>query len=433
MSEGNGKPKKVALLGMPGYGELTAGAARGFFRAVDGKSLDLRLKIQASSLLAHNFNVLWAWALNAARGGPVDYFAMQHSDIEPEDHWLDKLTGMLDSSGLDVLGVVAPIKDVRGLTSTAVARPDGNTWRVGHRLTMREVYRLPETFTSDDVGGPLLLNTGLWVCRFREGWAKEVHFEINDRIVFDSKSETYVPEVEPEDWYFSRLLHELGLKVGCTRAVELGHRGGMTFGNAKPWGEYHYDREYLKASALPLPEFPHDCVGWLTEGEGAELARLAKGKVVLEIGSFCGRSTVCLAQTARSVGAVDTFDGRGTDHPGDTLKAFRDNLARYGVERRVNILRGTSADVLPTLPRIFDLVFVDGSHDLESVRRDAALAAAVLKPGGLLAFHDYQSAIDPDVTEAVDELLAGGAELLGRCESLAVVRPKAESLVPEGV
>jgi predicted O-methyltransferase YrrM len=85
---------------------------------------------------------------------------------------------------------------------------------------------------------------------------------------------------------------------------------------------------------------------------------------------------------------------------------------------------------LPTLPRIFDLVFIDGSHDAPSVRRDIELSLAVLQPGGLLAFHDYERDCDPGVSLAVNELLATGAELVGQTETLAVVRPRAEVLQP---
>jgi SAM-dependent methyltransferase len=431
VGEATGETRKSVCLGMPGYAAMTGGAARGFYRA--SRTLDVRLHQTESSLLAHNMNRLWCWALNTAhKGDPVHYFAMQHSDIEPEDFWLDKLAALLDETGLDVLGVVAPIKDQRGVTSTAVARPDTN-WRVAHRLTMREVHRLPETFTSADVGGPLLLNTGLWVCRFDEAWAKKVHFEINDRIYWDPTRKEYTPEVEPEDWFVSRLFHELGLKVGCTRAVELGHRGAALFGNTNPWGTNDFDREYLSASTVAAPErFPHDVPGWLTEAEGAELARLAAGRDVVEVGSYCGRSTVCLARAANHVTAVDTFDGTGTATPGDTFRAFARNVAKYGLSAKVSPVRGASAEVLPDLPAVFDLAFIDGSHDRDSVRTDAALAAAVLRPGGLLAFHDYGKAEDPGVTAAVDELLAAGAELLGRVDSLAIVKPSSV-LEPVGV
>ncbi|HEX6985675.1 MAG TPA: hypothetical protein VF170_09870, partial [Planctomycetaceae bacterium] len=169
------------FLGMPGYGELTAGAARGFWRATRRPESHVCYQYNEGSLLAANFNTLWCGALNLRhRGERVDYFAMQHADIEPQDYWLDTLIEEMEARDLDLLGVVVPIKDMKGVTSTALARPDGDTWRIQCRLTMAEVYRLPETFTSEDVGHPLLLNTGLWVCRFGE-WAKQVRFTINDR------------------------------------------------------------------------------------------------------------------------------------------------------------------------------------------------------------------------------------------------------------
>lgn len=317
MAEANGKERKIAYLGMPGYGAVTPGAAHGFYRASDCSRLQIILDPkQQSSLLTLNFNRLWVNALNLVhRGQRVDYFAMIHSDIEPEEFWLDKLVDEMEARDLDILGVVTPIKDIRGVTSTALARPDGNNWRVHARLTMREVYRLPETFTSEDVGYPILLNTGLWVCRFAEEWAKQVHFTVNDRICFDPSKEQYFWEVESEDWFFSRLLHEMGKKIGCTRKIKLGHQGAMTFTNTRPWGEEDYDKAHVAASVVPEQKadwFPRKVVGWLTEEEGIELARLAEGKICLEIGSYCGRSTICLAQKARSVGALDTFDGRGT-------------------------------------------------------------------------------------------------------------------------
>lgn len=414
--------RKVVCLGMPSYGSVTDRAATGFYRPSRRPELDVRINGLGSSLPTSNMNALWCWALNTARTGRCDYFAMQHTDIEPEEFWLDKLIDELEANDLDVLGVVAPIKDARGVTSTALARDDGSTWRVHCRLTMREVFRLPETFTTADVGRPLLINTGLWVCRFREDWARKVHFTVNDRIVVDRATGEYRAQVEPEDWFVSRLYHELGLKVGCTRKVFLEHRGTMAFTNRVAWGQNEYDREYVGASPLPEPDdFPHSAAGWLTEEEGRELSRLAAGKAVLEIGAYCGRSTVCLARTARGVTVVDTFDGRGTPLPGDTGPTFRANLVRFGVAEKVTAHRGESGTVLPLLPRVFDLVFVDGAHDRESVLADAHAAAAVLRPGGLIAFHDYRGN-EPGVTAAVDEF---GGDILARVGTLAVVRPPA--------
>lgn len=248
---GDGERKKIVCLGMPGYHGLTGAASLAFWHADRARRFDLRQQIETGSLLAHNFNRLWCWALNTARTEPVAYFAMQHSDIQPAPGWLGVLVDELERAGLDVLGVPAPIKDNRGITSTALDRDDGDTWRVHCRLSVAETLALPETFTSGDVGRPLLLNTGLWVCRFDPAWAKTVHFEINDRIV-QAPDGNYYPQVVPEDWNFSRMLHECGLKIGCTRKVVLSHHGSQDFPSDRPWGAVPFDREYLSEP----PAFP---------------------------------------------------------------------------------------------------------------------------------------------------------------------------------
>jgi len=423
----NGDAKKVVYLGMPSYGELTDGAARAFYTASPSGKLDIYRVSQGSSLLALNMNHLWCRALNAVhRGERVDYWAMQHSDIEPLPGWLDELVEELEDKKLDVLGVVAPIKDQEGKTSIALAHESGDPFRIQCRLTMREIYRLPETFTSEDVGHPLLINTGLWVVKWNQAWCQQVHFTVNDEIVFNETKQCYEPQVESEDWFISRAFHALGLKVGCTRKIELGHRGPMVFGNHQPWGALEFDKYHVDKSVLdsrpPADWFPHNVAGWLSEDEGRELAELAAGKVVLEIGAYCGRSTICLAQQAKSVGVIDTFDGRGTDAQGNTLPRFRRNLRHPVAAEKVQIYQGESAAVLDRLPPVYDLVFIDGSHDQASVRADAAGAIPLLRPGGLLVFHDYHE-IDPGVVAAVDELVAAGAAIIGRCGSLAVVRP----------
>lgn len=243
------KPK--VCLAMPGYGDLTAPAARGFYCAASDK-FEIDRMYNEGSLLAQNFNALWCWALNKVHHGErVDYFAMQHADVGPEPGWLQTMIEELEDKQLDVLGAAVPIKSQNGLTSLALVREDGSTWRVKCRLTMDEVYRLPETFTESDVGAPLLLNTGLWVAKFDPSWVKKIHFTINDRIVFDESTGTYRAEVEPEDWFFSRLCNELGLRIGATRKVGLQHQGKIAYSNEFAWGLEKFDSEYLPESTIP--------------------------------------------------------------------------------------------------------------------------------------------------------------------------------------
>lgn len=430
---------KHAYLVMPSYGPVYAGAARGFYRASKGEKFRTHLYYDQGSLLACNFNQCWCWVLNQALDGkPVNYFAMLHADIQVEDHWLDVLIDELEERNLDVLSVLVPIKDPHGLTSTALGDP-GDPWQIASRITMREAYQLPETFTASDIGHPdkvLLINTGCWVCKFDPKWAKPpFHFEINDRIVWDEKRKRYLPQVEPEDWNISRRFHALGLKVGVTRKVAVAHRGEVNYVNTSPWGDWPHDREYADQSIFPQAQFagvnghlngwkfPGDVDGWLTENEGRNLARLAKGKRVLEIGSYCGKSTICMAQTAKEVTVVDPFDGRGTPRPRNTLEEFDFNLKRYGVSVQIHGC-GTIDEVGPIIDGEFDLVFIDGDHDAESVRNDLEWALKFLADDGTIAFHDYRQSGDEGVKQVVDEFIASEGELLGVHDSLAVCRPE---------
>jgi SAM-dependent methyltransferase len=437
-TNGSGRPADGAadrrvFLGMPGYGEQSAGAAQGFWRATKLPDSHVTRVYREGSLLAANFNQLWCDALNLVhQGRRIDYFAMQHADVEPEPWWLDTLIDEMEAHNLDVLGAVVPIKDLHGRTSIALAHPSGDPWRTLCRLTLMDVYRMPATFTSADAGHPILLNTGLWVCRFDPAWAKKACFTINDRIVYDVNLKKYLPQCESEDWGFSRGLHSLGLKIGATRKVKLTHRGPQQFPNGKAWGE-QWDSASVDHS--PLPDHPEGdgfsipaINGWLLPEEGKALADLARGKRALEVGSFCGLSTVTMARTAEQVTSVDTHDGRGTAYAWNTLEMLRANLKHYGVEDKVCVLIGELGD-----PGIydgfedasrFDLIFIDGAHDVDSVESDIRHAMPLLAPDGLLAFHDYRS-VDAGVDEAVDALIASGGTLLSLTHSLAVVRPPA--------
>lgn len=427
------------FLGMPTYGQQTAQAGCGFWRACADMSQVMNA-VQHGSLLASNFNQLWASALNVVhKGGRVDYFAMLHDDIGPIDigqeiygpdglptetrpHWLDMLIEELEANELDVLGVAVPIKDTRGMTSLALARDDGDNWLPHCRLSMRDVFDLPETFTSADLGHPLLLNTGCWVCKFDFAWAEKVSFTINDRIVFNKAADRYQSQTEPEDWYFSRLLHEMGLKVGATRKIRVTHAGRQDYQNMQPWGTHAFDSEATNISPVPNA-FPRDIAGWLHPDEGAKLAELARDKMVLEIGSFCGLSTVCMARTAAFVFAVDYFDGRGTPAPQDTRQAFDANIERYGVVKKVYAMNPEVA--VREVTGEVELLFIDGAHDRESVQADIEKYLPLLSADGLIVFHDYNEPCHPGVTEAVDELIATGGEIISLTEHLAVVRPPA--------
>lgn len=174
--------------------------------------------------------------------------------------------------------------------------------------------------------------------------------------------------------------------------------------------------------------FPEGVDGWLSRGEGATLADAARGKIVLEIGSYCGLSTICMAQTAAKVISVDTHDGRGTPDQRNTLLEFMGNLKKHSVSNNVEVFVGTSTEFAKKevgIGQKYEFIFIDGSHDPESVREDIRVALALLKDGGLIAFHDYKDNVDSDygVAQEVNKLLDAGAVMVSRSGCLAFVNP----------
>lgn len=213
-----------------------------------------------SSLLCHNFNKAWCDALN--HDPRPDYFAMCHSDISAPANWIDVMLDELEATGADFCSAVVPIKDFRGLTSTALMDAGNGTLRrlVAHELrSVNEAGErlLPDTFTGADLaklfGMPpdanvaLCVNSGLWVCKFG-AWAEGICFETGDRITRDPdpthpRGERFIARVFSEDWLFSSSLVAKGIKVIATQKIPVLHFGRAPFGaggpNHRPWGMAH--------------------------------------------------------------------------------------------------------------------------------------------------------------------------------------------------
>ena len=110
------------------------------------------------------------------------------------------------------------------------------------RLTMKEVFDLPETFGAEDVGCPILLNTGLFVYDITKPWAESIWFESLERIG-KAPDGQMIAQCLSEDWLFSARLQQVyGAKLYATRKVKLYH-DREEFTNAHPWGEWQTDED----------------------------------------------------------------------------------------------------------------------------------------------------------------------------------------------
>src|SRR4051812_11680066 len=96
---------------------------------------------------------------------------------------------------------------------------------------------------------------------------------------------------------------------------------------------------------------------------------------VLEIGGSRGYSSVWLAAGVRHLG------GRVTSVEHDPLKveAWRRNIADAGLEEWAELLEGDAKEVVPAIPDVFDIVFLDAEKD--DYEELFQLARAKLEPG----------------------------------------------------
>ena len=128
--------------------------------------------------------------------------------------------------------------------------------------------------------------------------------------------------------------------------------------------------EYIKSHSSPLPEVldwlereTHLCTNHGRMLSGPILGRLlitfskmVAPERILEIGTFTGYSAICLAQGLKAGGTLDAVERN------DELESLiREGFRRSGLEDRINLHIGAAADIIPTLDKMYDLVYIDGN------------------------------------------------------------------------
>jgi len=386
-----------------------------------------------------DFDTIWATALNEGEAGRITHVAMLHLDIAPkvgdgEPLWLDTLIAEMDRLDLDFISAVSPLKERSGLTSCGLGDP-ANTWSAWRRFTMQEICAMPETFTEVDAGypgRPLLHNSGCWVADLRrplwyradsEGTAP-AHFAFPERVFRDPQTGLWAHARESEDWFFSRCLWRMGARTAITRKVRLMHIGHAGFTNWEPWGDWAHD--WRTAGFWNTPRGPWDEIhGWF---DFADLYQRQVDRIdgrpahFVEIGSWFGKSTVFLASRIRDsrkpirLDCVDTWAG-GTNCAangevskivaaagGNVYERFRANMEKNGLLTLVNPVVSDSAEAAARYADgALDFVFVDADHSREAVLRDLRAWWPKIRPGGVLAGHDFE---EEGVSAAVREFAA---------------------------
>jgi MMP 1-O-methyltransferase len=155
--------------------------------------------------------------------------------------------------------------------------------------------------------------------------------------------------------------------------------------------------------------------GFMPEDEGRFLLEQAEeagkthpGGVLLEVGTYCGKSAVWLGAAARASGAtvvtVDHHRGSEENQAGwehhdptlvdprsgrmDTLPVFRRTIEDAGLEDVVVAVIGSSATVARLWRTPLALLFIDGGHGEEPAHADYDGWSRWVAPGGWLMIHD---------------------------------------------
>ena len=191
--------------------------------------------------------------------------------------------------------------------------------------------------------------------------------------------------------------------------------------------------------------------GFMPPDEGLALhaaaADLPVDGPLLEVGSYCGKSSVYLGAAARAQGrvlfAVDHHRGSEENQPGwewhepdlvdpavgkmDTLPIFRRTVHDAGLEGTVIAVVGDSPSVARAWATPLAFLFIDGGHGDEPARLDFELWTPHVVPGGVLAIHD----VFPDPADGgrppyeriyVPALESGRFEEISATGSLRVLR-----------
>jgi len=155
---------------------------------------------------------------------------------------------------------------------------------------------------------------------------------------------------------------------------------------------------------------------------------LGKGDVLVEVGSYFGKSTCYMAEKVKQLHievefhAVDTFVGSPDDQKllkrikklgGDIYPVFIDNMNKAGVMDIITVHRMSSleaANLFGSESLFFG--FLDAAHDYKSVKSDMEVWYPKIKNGCIFAGHDYGNRILTGVDKAVHERFGSDFELI---------------------
>ena len=164
-----------------------------------------------------------------------------------------------------------------------------------------------------------------------------------------------------------------------------------------------------------------DVPGFLLENEARFLGMMAacapRDGVIVEIGSFKGKSAVMLGKLAERYGfgpivAIDPHNFNNAElaehraDPGATsYDEFLRNIEAAGVKPYIEVHRNFSTEVAKSWNRSIRLLWIDGDHSYSGAKADFDAFMPSMVPGGFIALHDALHEFSGPIRVFVEDIL----------------------------
>jgi len=180
------------------------------------------------------------------------------------------------------------------------------------------------------------------------------------------------------------------------------------------WQHFFQDNPY---DGFDPTSFPDDVQGWGSDDPIFErLIEYLRPKIIVEVGTWKGRSAIQMAQICRArglqtnilcidtwLGTIESYTWRERDRAIHSSLKLRHGWPHLYYQFLANVMRRGFQDMITPLPQtseigarllahfqiVPDLVYIDASHDYSDVVKDLVSYFNIMQPGGVLFGDDY--------------------------------------------
>lgn len=115
-----------------------------------------------------------------------------------------------------------------------------------------------------------------------------------------------------------------------------------------------------------------------------------KNPKILEIGVLEGLSTFTMLDGSNYTADIYCVDRYVIEWSKYIFHDFIDHVYNMHVEKNIHFIWSSYLDASKVLSsNLFDIIFIDGEHDYDSVKQDISLSLPLLSDNGILCGHDY--------------------------------------------